>query len=100
MKDFYTVKIQDSANVQLTDALLSVKANPYLQYNEFKKEILDIIKQGKVPSDFIAICDTIDEKVKRGVYVHYIKNCPVDPEIMTLDIDDPRADKIKIKKYS
>lgn len=84
----------NDANEALTRRLLEIRTNPYKSYAGFRSDVLRVMAEtGPVPEDFRRLCCA-----KRRVnsfddpYV-LLKNCPVDPELPMLDLDNPVVDK-------
>lgn len=84
----------DEANDALTRRLLGIRTNPYKNYAAFQADVLRVTAEaGPIPQDFRNLCSA-----KRSVdpfddpYV-LLKNCPVDPELPMLDLDNPVVDK-------
>ena len=84
----------DAANEALTRRLLEVRTNPYKDYAGFQADVLRVMAEaGAIPEDFQNLC-----RIKKCAnpfddpYV-LLKNCPVDPELPMLDLDNPVVDK-------
>ena len=84
----------DDDNQSLTRRLLEVRANPYKDYAGFQTEVMRTIAEaGSLPEDFRNLCHAkkyVDQF--ESPYV-FLKNCPVDPDLPSLDLDSPVVDK-------
>lgn len=81
-------------NTALTNRLLEIQVNPYQAYAEFQTEVAKVIAEGRViPDDFRALCyfKRYADQYKDPYFL--IRNCPVDPHLPMLDLDQPVTDK-------
>ncbi|OON75412.1 TauD/TfdA family dioxygenase [Streptomyces tsukubensis] len=97
MKPCYV--LSDAERDQLATVLRSVAKNPYEDHEVFSRAVGDLVARGEVPAFFVGVCARVREDRSTGASeAHVLRNCPLDPEIPVLDLDDPVADKHAKKK--
>lgn len=79
------------------DALVSVKANPYQDYETFLSEV-----KALAANELREFCDEMKTLDRDNNYddhpALYLKNCPIDKEMPIFDHEDPVASKYELKK--
>ncbi|MGW7350872.1 TauD/TfdA family dioxygenase [Streptomyces sp. NPDC054784] len=80
---------------ELLSVLQSVPGNPYEAHEEFVAAVA-----GTTAPEFLTeVCARIREDREAGrSEAHVVRNCPIDPEVPDLDLDDPIADKYRKKR--
>lgn len=97
MQPLYTLTTKE--NLDLRDSLQSIRHHPYRDYPEFVKETERLASGSAVPSFFREICASIlDDRLSGTSNIHVLRNCPIDDDLPSLDLDDPVADKHAKKK--
>ena len=82
------------ANEALTKRLLEIDANPYKDYAGFQAQVSALIAEGQaIPEDFRNLCHAKTYVNQYADPYVLLKNCPVDPDLPMLDLDDPVNDK-------
>lgn len=83
----------------MAERFLEINVNPYKDFARFHIEILDIIsRESLIPEAFLNFCYKSRRKNLFDNPYIMIKNCPVDPDLPFLDIDNPVIDKRNRKK--
>ncbi|WP_405783131.1 TauD/TfdA family dioxygenase [Streptomyces sp. NBC_00859] len=79
---------------ELLAALGAVPHNPYRDHEEFVAGVARVTP----PPFLVDVCSRIRQDRRSGrSEAHVIRNCPVDPNVPELDLDDPVADKYRKK---
>ncbi|MEW2300358.1 TauD/TfdA family dioxygenase [Streptomyces sp. NPDC006655] len=79
---------------ELTAVLGAVPGNPYRDHREFVAGVAEV----DAPPFLVEVCERVRQDRLSGVSeAHVLRNCPVDPHIPDLDLDDPVADKYRKK---
>jgi L-asparagine oxygenase len=82
------------ANKILTSRLLKIQENPYEDYAGFQAQVAAVISEGSaVPDDFHNVCHSKRYSDQHEDPYVFLKNCPIDPDLPMLDLDDPVNDK-------
>jgi hypothetical protein len=96
MKPFF--EFTSEQNARLSTLLGDVSISPYTDYPGFKRKVGQKIEAGVMPDFFVQLCGLIAADRADGNRVHVLKRCPVDREIVDLNLDDPVADKYRLKR--
>ncbi|WUH88769.1 TauD/TfdA family dioxygenase [Streptomyces sp. NBC_00433] len=79
---------------ELLAVLGAVPGNPYRNHEEFVAGVAQVA----APPFLVEVCTRIRQDRHSGrSEAHVIRNCPVDPHVPELDLDDPVADKYRKK---
>ena len=82
------------ANAAFIQRFLQISANPYKDYGGFRSEVFSLIADSRViPEDFHNLCHAKRYANQYDDPYVLLKNCPVDPDLPMLDLDDPVTDK-------
>ena len=88
----------DEDKKHLTSLLLKVTSSPFNNYPTFLAAIQRLAKSDEIPTSLREFC----QKSKKRNFVEqpyvYLKNCPVDEKLPFLDWQNPREQKLLLKK--
>lgn len=89
-----TLSLSEQTKNALFDDFSTMIYNPYKNYNEFKNEIHQFIKDQKVPKEFLELSKTVTaDRNSKKTYAHLLKNCPIDEASPIFDHENPVQDK-------
>lgn len=84
----------DSDRMTLEILLSELPANPYTDYEKFRRVISEIIERDEIPEPFAVACKTIrDDHDSQTSYCHLLRNSPVDAFVPPFNQEDPLRDK-------
>lgn len=89
----------DKEQKEFLKCLENININPYKDYLNFRFFCSQLISENQVPKFSIDVCKKIlNERKNNKIYVHLLRNCPIDKDRPIFDQDDPVNDKYKNKK--
>ncbi|PPI55141.1 hypothetical protein [Rathayibacter toxicus] len=88
----------DDEREAIEDALLSLSANPYRQYEAHLYQLRELIASEIIPMRFIDYMNTLRFRDRNKEPVVLIKNVPYDRDVPLFDFDEPVESKYKLKK--
>lgn len=81
-------------NNALTQQLLAIQSNPYKDYAAFRADVMNVVADSHaVPESFRNLCHLKKYANQFDDPYVMLKNCPVDPDLPMLDLDQPVIDK-------
>jgi len=86
-------EFSEQENMKLVNSLLSIKQNPYLQYEKFAGAVSVIAQSNEISSSFKDKCINKKNSDLSVDPFFVIRNAPVDPDLPYLDYSSPVTDK-------
>src|SRR5688572_8757881 len=83
-------------NDYIYSILISIKENPYTEYEQFIQKIRDLVSL--LPSNFLKHMEELKTRDQYEFPFVYFENCPIDKELPVFDLVDPVSSKRKLKK--
>lgn len=94
-----TYTLSDSDRLAIIDAISAIPHNPYTSYRAFKEGVSQLIRSTTLSASLLDTIQTIklDRSCEKS-HVHVLANCPIEPELPHLDLDNPVENKYQHKK--
>ncbi|ROS05526.1 hypothetical protein EDC56_1060 [Sinobacterium caligoides] len=85
-------------HLQLREALSTVLANPYRQYESFCYQIIELLRNDKIPQNLIKSLTECSLKNKKEDPFIFVRNLPIDENVPVFDNENPVISKYELKK--